>query len=1286
MIFRRKFLIFRLPRPLKPSTNASGDIRFDFDGDGKADVSRWSPSSTSWKIQKSSGGVTTETTGVADSKPVPGDFDGDGKTDVAMFNAGAWTIKKSSDSSIITASWGTSGDVPVVGDYDGDGTSDLAIFRPSTNTWWILQSSTGGYTSTAFGAAGDITVQGNYDGDTKTDIAVYRPSTGTWHIQGTTAGYFGINWGLSSDIPVPADFTGDGKTDFGIYRPSSGTWWVYDADLSGAYTTFSWGNFGDQPMAADFDGDSEADYAVWRPSTGVWYIYESNTSTARYETLGVAGDTAIPSSYVKQVGSLQSEYKFAKDRLSPINATGSTDLYSRNFHWNTGLVSLPGRAGLDVGIGLSYNSLVWTKDTENDVMVFDSDVSNVSPGFKLGYGTIEPVYWDKDNGRYSYLMVTASGARIEFQQIAATNEYETVDSSYGLLRTMGATNPNDPVESITIEVLTTDGTKSTYAYKAGAFRVSEIKDRNGNYLTINHDDQGLLRSVTDTVGRVLVINYDAEHYPISITQDWKDNNGAGPGIVNHVWASFEYADQQIDPDFNSSLGVFGPVNNTNVKMLTKVTYGDPNTASLNTGSSSFSYNQYGQVEKVTNKAADGHTLNYTSTNLDSVSGNPTDTPRFSQTRSWVENFNLNGSGVEQEVVINNTFTTGQTIPEVGGTGTKVEVSMVGHPTSNVSKTFYGESGWKEGLELLTETHADSGNGVERKRWSSKTWTQDDETLSYFLNPRVTESKIGDDENGFVKRTTTHYKLIPNTTISEYGLVESVKIYDGDHSTVLKEVQTDFLLSSSYTDRRIIGLPSEVRTYGIENSSLSMVAKTTYAYDDEDFSHETNQIISAIRHDDTNYGSSFVTGRGNSTSMTRHDPSGQESPIVTKTRFNVTGSVVAAFDEMNRKHVYKFVDDFNDGTASTFAFLTRYENPNGEYYRQEFRRDTGSKVWGDLPHPVSSSLRGLVTQYQYDGLGRLQKQENVKTGSYSRFEYPNSGTSRLTMNAGVDANEDSTIDTNDEFSTETSLNGLGKLIASRSEHPGSSGGWRSTLTEYDIAGRVSRESHQTETLSNYTPVGDDSAGWLWVEYEYDWNSRVTKQINADGTNRLATYNGCGCAGGQTVSISGELVDKDSGGTSQGRRSMKHFFDILGRLEKSEDYDWNGTPLVRSEYSYNGRDEQTKLKKIDLSSSEFTEAIQIFDGFGRTISRTLPWMDVGSARTFEYHPDGRVSSETDGGGVRKDLGYDSIGQLTSISYTSPQGSTIETSPGVTFGYNNSGYRSWMEDGEGRGGLYV
>ena len=242
----------------------------DFDGDGKADVGVFRPSTGFWY----SNAFPPTSWGQSGDILVPGDYDGDGKMDIAVFrpSTGMWY-----SNAFAPTLWGQSGDIPVPADYDGDGKADIAVFRPSTGMWY-----SNAFAPTLWGQSGDIPVPADYDGDGKADIAVFRPSTGMWY----SNAFAPTLWGQSGDIPVPADYDGDGKAHNAVFRPSTGMWY------SNAFAPTLWGQNGDVPVTGDYDGDGKADIAVFRPSTGMWY------SNAFTPTLwGQNGDIPVPADY-----------------------------------------------------------------------------------------------------------------------------------------------------------------------------------------------------------------------------------------------------------------------------------------------------------------------------------------------------------------------------------------------------------------------------------------------------------------------------------------------------------------------------------------------------------------------------------------------------------------------------------------------------------------------------------------------------------------------------------------------------------------------------------------------------------------------------------------------------------------------------------------------------------------------------------------------------------------------------------------------------------------------------
>ena len=297
-----RFITAGLPSALAPG----------FDGDLRADLTVWRPSTGMWYSLISATGYTTQTarnwgSGSVGDVPLVGDLDGDGLAELIVWRPGSgtwfWLTSSSGYTQQGTKAWGGPGDTPLLADIDGDRRSDLIVWRPSTGTWFWLTSSSG-YTiqgSRTWGGAGDKPLLADFDGDGRADLTVWRPSTGWWFWlkssgNYTTAGQ--IQWGSGSvgDIPLVGDLDGDGKSEVIVWRWITSDWfWITSSSGYTRQGAVRWGGAGDVPLLGDFDGDGVDDIAVWRPSNGTWYWLLSSTgwTAGVAKTWGGLGDIPL---------------------------------------------------------------------------------------------------------------------------------------------------------------------------------------------------------------------------------------------------------------------------------------------------------------------------------------------------------------------------------------------------------------------------------------------------------------------------------------------------------------------------------------------------------------------------------------------------------------------------------------------------------------------------------------------------------------------------------------------------------------------------------------------------------------------------------------------------------------------------------------------------------------------------------------------------------------------------------------------------------------------------------
>jgi len=982
-------------------------------------------------------------------------------------------------------------------------------------------------------------------------------------------------------------------------------------------------------------------YLMRDPDTSGWSFWEGQCNLYGREQVRRAFDecsefAGIVATLTPSGSPSSTVSSLASARVDPFNQPGN-GLAARDAEWSVPLLSLPGRAGLDLGLSLSYSSMVWTRS--GPYIYFDEDDGWPSPGFRLGFPTLQEKVFDAQAGRNVYLLISG-GSRVSLRQMGTSNVYEAADSSYLQLTDYGGS----------LSLRTTDGTQLEFQSFNSEWRCTQIKDRNGNYMTVNYDWLGHIANVIDTLNRTITFNYDTNANLLSITQSWTVDGSS----QTHVWASFGWTTKTIQPSF-SGVMVVG-TNPSTVPVINQV--------GLDDGSRyTFEYNAVGQVNPIRSYRSDTVQRNYTAYDYDSPAD---DCPRLVDTHVWAENW-TGINGVPQEVA---------TIYGAPGDGSHTVTT----PDGTLYKEFYG-SGWQRGLTAQTEVWS----GGTRQKWTSNIWTQDNTGVNYQTNPRVTETNVFD-ASGNRRRATVSYAAFVLPSGASCPLASDTREYAGDASTVLRHTHVDYRMDATadaaYLNRHIIGLAKEQTLFEVNGGTETLMSKVAFAYDEAGSLQGSDAPVS---HDNS-YDGNYLAGRANLTRVKRYDVTVTDNSQFTMSsmKYNTAGGVVDATDPLSHHTTVSYADSFSDGNngRNTLAYPKTVTDADGYSATVIYNFDFGALTSKQTPQPnTTANLPGPVQTLAYDAAGRVERVTSTTNNAYTRYVYgPNYVQTFATVNTVAD----------EAYSIQV-FDGVGRVTLAAGNHPGSSGGYSARNTIYGAMGRGIKQSNPTEVTSGWMPTGDDSSGWFYTQQTYDWKGRPLVSTNPDGTTKEASYSGCGCAGGEVVTLTDEgTIDQ---GTAK-RRQSKVYSDVLGRTVKTELLSWQGgSPSETTINTYNARDQLMRSRQFDSAqgtvpsdpndlscpTGSCQQSVTTYDGYGRLQTRHEPEQDEGTATTWNYNSDDTVQSVLDARGASQTFSYSNNRHLvTGITYSGPSG--IPTAPNVSFAYDAVGNRTAMSDGMG------
>lgn len=563
------------------------------------------------------------------------------------------------------------------------------------------------------------------------------------------------------------------------------------------------------------------------------------------------------------------------------------------------------------------------------------------------------------------------------------------------------------------------------------------------------------------------------------------------------------------------------------------------------------------------------------------------------------------------------------------------------------------------------------------------------TVKYTYNSSNYPTKIITDENGLVNTTEyTYLSAHPEVVESENnGLkkteyqyhyknmnigTETQSVLTGKISQITYKDAVKASESSGYYDYYVstqLTADKKAVEYETDVQGGSVKSKIKYEYDNEgnvkavkQWTNDTNGdgkldetddvILLSSTYAETNQKTKTVTS---SVADVMNADGDNEGAVTSEYSYNIYGSPVSQKDSY--------------GTITTIAYdslnrPTSYNMPNGGTRTAQY--NTAQK------NTIVTDEAGVVIKYEIDGLGRNAAKYRKDGTAYNKLEeytynecgQPASKTAYRTASEGV--REEYSYDCFGRMTQKKVFELPSELMYTESytyENTASEKTVTKTTTAADAETAVQKSVYdkygrliKTETIS-----GDNV---LTLEYEYDYQGRVTKETDANGNATTYEYGYDGQvlkqtnAAGNSVSTVYDLAGQPVSVTDANGNTTNTEYDKLGRTVKvTTPFDDTVSGETKTYYDKNSNVVKNAVKR----SQAITQIEEYkYDNMGNRIAIIANDGETDSVTQYTYDQANRITkmitgltsyNENPDGGAVTSYSYNSLGYLSQI--TDPMG---------------------------------